>query len=94
MQGLKPDLKEHVILQLPAFYSEATNAASLKDSLKSIQSSSSSHNLRSLLLQLTRSGAVTRDSRSTEQNSIRQKQGQPIATKQHFLDLQDQIRAL
>ena len=93
MQGLKPDLKEHVILQLPASYSEATDVASLKDSLKSIQSSSSSDNLRSLLLQLTCCGAATRDSRSTEQNSIRQ-QGQPIATKQDFLDLQDQIRAL
>ena len=70
MQGLRPDFKEHVILQLPASYSEATDATRLKDSLKSIQSSSSSDNLRSLLLQLTRSGAVTRHSRWTKQHSI------------------------
>ena len=37
MQGLRPDLKEHVILQLPASYSEAMHAARLKDPLKSIQ---------------------------------------------------------
>ena len=70
MQGLRPDLKEHVILQLPASYSEATHAVHLKDPLKSIQSSSSSDNLWSLLLQLTSLGAATRDSHLTEQNSV------------------------
>ena len=52
MQGLRDDLKEHVVLQRPNSFLAAANAARLKDSLRKQTTSSIGATLASLLSQL------------------------------------------
>ena len=85
MQGLRDDLKEHVVLQRPDSFLAAANAARLKDSLRKHTSSATEASLSSLLSQLNTTANRNLQSKTPDD--------QPVS-RQEFRDFQNELKRM
>ncbi|CAB4041911.1 Hypothetical predicted protein, partial [Paramuricea clavata] len=90
VQGLRQDLKEHVILQLPDTYAAAVDAARLKNSLSrpstSVLPNQSSRALSAIDLGSSHVTAqTTRNTHTDAPNYV---------TRQEFMSLQNQLQSI